>query len=57
LHQIDENRWQGKPNAPGIKQRVEITERKAKTILLNEVGWKPIKLPAVEEAFFSWLPL
>jgi hypothetical protein len=36
-----------------MKQRPEIAERKAKTILLNGVGWKPRKLPAVAEVFFS----
>jgi len=35
-----------------MQRRPEITERKAKTILLDEAGWKPIKLPAVEEVFF-----
>ena len=35
-----------------MKQRPEITERKAATILLNEVGWKQIKLPAAEGVFF-----
>jgi hypothetical protein len=36
-----------------MEQRPEITERKAKTILLNVVGWKPRKNPATGEVFFS----
>jgi hypothetical protein len=35
-----------------MKQRPEIAERKATTILLNGAGWKQIKLPAAEEVFF-----
>jgi hypothetical protein len=35
-----------------MTQRPEITERKAKTILLNGLGWKTMKFPAVEEMFF-----
>jgi hypothetical protein len=31
----------------------EITERKATTILLNGVGWKPRKFPAAGKVFFS----
>ena len=44
----------GKENqtAAGMEQRPEITERKATTILLDGVGWKPRKNPAVEEVFF-----
>jgi hypothetical protein len=36
-----------------MKQRPEITERKATTILLNVVGWKPRKNPATGEVVFS----
>jgi hypothetical protein len=36
-----------------MKQRPEITERKATTILLNEAGWRPRKNPAEGEVFFS----
>ena len=50
----DENHWQGKPNPlRNCAQRPESTERKAKTILLHEVGWKARNHPAVEEVFFS----
>ncbi len=35
-----------------MKQRPEIAERKATTILLNEVGWKARKNPAAEKCFF-----
>jgi len=52
-HQNDENRWKGKPKAPSnFAQRPEIRERKATTILLNGVGWRPIKFPAGAEVFF-----
>jgi hypothetical protein len=45
----------GKENqtAAGMEQRPEITERKATTILLNGVGWKPRKFPAAGKVFFS----
>src|SRR5271163_1040187 len=33
-------------SAARMKQRPEIRERKARTILLNAVGWKPRKNPA-----------
>jgi hypothetical protein len=36
-----------------MKQCPEIAERKATTILLDEVGWKPRKNPATGEVFFS----
>jgi hypothetical protein len=36
-----------------MKQRPEIAERKATTILLNAVGWKARKTPARGEVFFS----
>jgi hypothetical protein len=39
-----------------MKQRPEIAERKARTILLNGVGWKPRKFPAAGEVFFSLTP-
>jgi hypothetical protein len=35
-----------------MKQRPENTERKARTILLNAVGWKPRKNPAAGKLFF-----
>jgi hypothetical protein len=35
-----------------MKQRPEITERKATTILLDAVGWRPRKNPATGEVFF-----
>ena len=36
----------------GTQQRPEIAERKATTILLNEVGWTPRKNPAEGDVFF-----
>jgi len=36
-----------------MKQRPEITERKATAILLHGVGWKARKHPTAEEVFFS----
>ena len=35
-----------------MKQRPEITERKARTILLNGVGWTARKNPAAGKLFF-----
>jgi hypothetical protein len=40
-----------------MKQCPEITERKARTILLPGVGWTARKNPAVAEVFFSLTPL
>jgi hypothetical protein len=35
-----------------MRQRPEITERKARTILLNGVGWTARKNPAAGKLFF-----